>query len=129
VLAEAGFEWNDSGAVADGDGRLVAVLYEADPLDFLRRYPQTRLDESYGDQWPAPCVDLWLKFDWDAGRAELDLEGFEVLDDLDASGREGLAQRVAELSGDVNEDAHMIATGLALVLGVSPPGPSPGAPS
>jgi len=108
---------------------VVAALYEADPLDFVRRYPRSRLEESYGDQWPPPCVDLWLKFDWDAGRAELDLEGFEVLDDLHASGHEGLAQRVTELSGDVNEDARMIARALALVLGVSTPGPSSGAAS
>jgi hypothetical protein len=116
VLAEAGFEWNDSGEVAD-DGRLVSALYEADPVDFVQRYPQTRLRDGYGDQWPPPCVDLWLTFDWKAGRAELDIEGFEP--DDRARGHDTVTHRVSGLSGNADEDAQLIAAALARILGVA----------
>ncbi len=126
VLAQAGFSWNDSGEISESDGRLVAVLYEADPDDFVRRYPQTRLQSRYGDQWPPPCVDLWLKFDWDARRIELDLEGFDVRHDLHGSGIQVLAEGGTQLSGDANEDARAVAAALASVLSVTGPEPSTG---
>lgn len=116
VLAEAGFE--QSSFVITEDEQMIGVVYEADPVDFLRRYPQSGLDESYGDQWPAPCVDLWLKFYRDVRRIEVDLEGIEVLDQLRASGQDALAERVTQLSGDLDADAQVIADALARVLGM-----------
>ena len=116
VLAAAGFEWNDSGEASD-DGRLVSALYEADPVDFVRRYPQTRLQDGYGDQWPPPCVDLWLKFDWRAGAVDLDIEGFEP--DDRAPGQGTIGHRVSHLSGNADEDAQRIAAELARILGVA----------
>jgi hypothetical protein len=119
VVADVGFE--PSSFVITEDEQMIGVVYEADPVDFLRRYPQTRLDESNGDQWEAGCIDLWLKFYRDAGRIELDLEGFEVLEHLRASGNEVLAERVTQLSGDLDADVQVIADVLALVLGAGGP--------
>lgn len=122
VTARAGFTWNESGHSSRPDGRLSAVLYEADPIDFMRRYPESDLQDSYPeDEWPPPCVDLWLKFDWGHRRTEVYLEGFEVVEHLRSSGHAGLAMRATRLTDDGDEDARMIATALATVLGV--PGP------
>ncbi len=33
------------------------MLWEADPLRFAERYPDSGVVESYGPQWPAPCID------------------------------------------------------------------------
>lgn len=99
VVTDAGFEL--SSFVISEDEHMVGVVYEAEPLDFLRRCPQSRLDESYGDQWPAPCIDLWLNFYRDARRIELELEGLDVLERLQASGREVLAERVTRMSGEL----------------------------
>lgn len=124
VLASAGFGWNSATSGAEADARVVRVLYEADPVDFVHRYPRTHLPDSYGEgQWPPACVDLWLDFDRESRRVELDLEGFDVLDELRAAGRRDLAERITRLTPDADEDARVIATALAVVLGV--PGPSP----
>ncbi len=113
-----GFTWNESGHSTQADGRVSSVLYEAAPLDFVSRYPDSRLQDSYGDQWPPPCVDLWLKFDWDEKRTDLDLEGFDVDGRLQSLGHAAVAIRATRLTDDADEDARMIATALALVLGV-----------
>lgn len=116
MLSEAGFEL--SSFVITEDEQMIGVVYEADPVDFLRRYPQSGLDKSYGAQWPAPCVDLWLNFYRDARRIEVDLEGIEVLEQLQASGQDALAERVTQLSGDLDADVQVIADALARVLGL-----------
>lgn len=122
VVALAGFEWNDSGLNTDADGCVRSVLYEADPIDFVHSYPDTGLQESYpDDEWPPACVDLWLEFDRERGRTDLDLEGFEIVETLRASGRGAIASRASRLTDDPDEDARMIAAALAMVLGV--PGP------
>lgn len=122
MAARAGFTWNESGRISDAGGRLSAVLYETNPIDFLRRYPESDLQDSYPeDEWPPPCVDLWLKFDWDHRGTEVDLEGFEVVEHLRSSGHAALAMRATRLTDDADEDARMIAAALATVLGV--PGP------
>lgn len=119
----AGFAWNDSGLNVDRDGRLIAVRYEAAPLDFVTRYPECDLQESYdADEWPPPCVDLWLEFDWNEKRTALNLEGFRVTEHLAASGHGNVATRATLLTNAPQEDAHMIGSALACVLGVSGPG-------
>ena len=123
VLVHAGFEL--SSAVTTADLKIVGVVYEADPADFARRYPQTGLDEDWGDEVPNTCVDLWVKFHFDTRRTELQVEGFEVLEHLHTTGHEELAERVTRMSDDADDDARAIATALALVLDV--PGPPPSA--
>ena len=123
VVAQAGFTWNESGREVDSAGRLNAVLYEAGPLDFVTRYPESDLRESYDpDEWPPPCVDLWLEFDWNENRTDLNLEGFHVTQHLAASGHQGVATRATRLTDDPEDDARVIASALACVLGVSGPG-------
>lgn len=123
VVAQAGFRWNEHAQEVDRAGRLNAVLYEAAPLDFVTRYPESDLQESYPpDEWPPACVDLWLKFDWNENRTDFNLEGFEVTQDLAASGHEGVATRATRLTDDPEDDARAIASALAHVLGVSGPG-------
>lgn len=34
------------------DGLVQALLWEADPLRFAERYPDSRIVDSYGDEWP-----------------------------------------------------------------------------
>ena len=119
VVTDAGFEL--SSFVISEDEQMVGVVYEADPLDFLRRYRQTRLEGASGDQCAGGCIDLWLIFYRDAGRIELDLEGFEVLELLRASGHEVLAQSVTRMSGGMDADVRRIANALALVLGTQGP--------
>jgi hypothetical protein len=123
VVAQAGFAWNESGQNVDRAGRLNAVLYEAAPLDFVTRYPESDLQESYDPgEWPPPCVDLWLEFDWNEKRTTLNLEGFHVTEHLAASGLESVATRATRLTDASQDDARMIASALACVLGVSGPG-------
>jgi hypothetical protein len=123
VVAQAGFRWNEHAQEVDRAGRLNAVLYEAVPLDFVTRYPESDPQESYHpDEWPPPCVDLWLEFDWNESRTDFNLEGFEVTQDLAASGHQGVATRATRLTDDPEDDARAIASALAYVLGVSGPG-------
>ena len=58
-------------------GHVSAILWEAEPLRFAARYPDSRVEESYGDQWPAPCIDYWLYFERDPARVDLSFEGPE----------------------------------------------------
>ena len=121
VMTQAGFAWNESGLVVGRDGRVEAVLYEARPLDFMRRYPHSDLQASYGDDWPPPCVDLWLKFHHQPGRVEIDLEGLDVEDELSSAGQQGLAARATRLTDDPDQDGRMIAAALAVALQVAGP--------
>src|SRR3712207_8830332 len=37
-----------------------ALLWEAEPARFAARYPDIRIEDSYGDQWPdVSCIDYW----------------------------------------------------------------------
>ena len=71
--ADAGFDWNES---AFSDGEEPTLLWEADPVPFAARYPQLEMEESYGDQWPPPCIDFWVTVSRSDQTASLDLEGF-----------------------------------------------------
>jgi len=123
VLADAGFVWNHSALARGDDGRVRTILYEADPVVFARRYPQTDMEESYGpEQWPPPCIDLWVHLDRAAGRLEVDLEGFEDLaEELRRLNRADLVSSVSTLSDDLSHDGLQLATALAAVLGVTDP--------
>ncbi|MGH3332154.1 MAG: hypothetical protein ACRDPJ_12720 [Nocardioidaceae bacterium] len=55
----AGFTWNESGHSTKADSRVSSVLYEAAPIDFVSRYPGSRLQDSYGDQWTLKA-SMWM---------------------------------------------------------------------
>lgn len=59
-------------------GWLDSMLWEADPLQFAERYPDSGIVESYGIQWPAPCIDYWVYVDVEARLATLSIEGWIV---------------------------------------------------
>ena len=82
-------------------GVVDAMLWEADAVRFAERYPDSGIIESYGDQWPAPCIDWWVYVDAGAGRAEISTEGWSD------------ENQVIELSGHAAQDADRLAEILA----------------
>lgn len=60
------------------NGQVGDMLWEADPIRFVERYPESWIIESYGDQWSAPCVDYWIYIDVESRRATFSVEGFTV---------------------------------------------------
>ena len=80
------------------------MLWEADPVRFAARYPDSGIEESYGDQWPPPCIDYWIYLDPDARVAKVCTEGWSWPD-----------QEFA-LSGVGVEDADRLGDYLAQVL-------------
>lgn len=80
------------------------MLWEADPIRFAERYPDSEIVDSYGDQWPPPCIDYWVYIDVDARLATLSTEGWSHDD-----------QEIA-LSGKALEDADRMHEHLAPIL-------------
>jgi hypothetical protein len=106
AAAGVGFEWNASG---EGDPEAPALLWEADPLLFAARYPDSGIEHAYGDQWPAPCLDYWVYVDPVARTAHLSIEGLpDPADDL-------------PLTGDGVRDGALLASVFAEILGVPSP--------
>lgn len=87
-------------------GEVGDMLWEADPLRFVERYPDSWIVESYGSQWPAPCIDYWVYVDVEARRARLSIEGWTV------------DQEEVALSGNGVEDAQRLRAVLAGALKV-----------
>lgn len=83
------------------DEQVGDMLWEADPMRFAERYPESWIVESYGDQWPAPCIDYWIYIDVDSRRATFSIEGFDV-------DPESVA-----LTGDGSQDAERLRKVLA----------------
>jgi hypothetical protein len=109
VLASAGvwFTWNDSFAF---DAEHPALLWEAEPALFAARYPESRIEESYGDEWPGvTCIDYWIYVDPVSMTARLSVEGGSDPDEA------------LDLTGDGAEDGRRLATELARILGVAFP--------
>jgi hypothetical protein len=75
-LAPYGLEFNSMSQEEDG---VTAILFEADPESFVRAYPGLGIEDSYGDHWPPPCLDLWLKFDQHGDPIEIAFEVFDLL--------------------------------------------------
>ncbi len=82
------------------------MLWEADSLRFTERYPDSGIVESYGPQWPAPCIDYWVYVDVESRRATLSTEGWST------------ELQEIELSGTGAEDANRIGEVLAGILRV-----------
>lgn len=92
------------------DGEAVkAILWEANAIQFAERYPDSGVLESYGEAWPAPCIDYWVYLNTEAMEACLSVEGW------------GLRDEVVHLSGDGEADSLTIASAMARILRVSPP--------
>jgi hypothetical protein len=88
-----------------------ALLWEADPLRFAERYPDSGVVRSYGDQWPPPCIDYWVYVDAETGKARLSVEGWS------------LGQLPMDLTGDGARDGVALAEEFARILRVATPQP------
>jgi hypothetical protein len=88
-----------------------ALLWEAEPARFAERYPDSGIVRSYGDQWPAPCIDYWVYVDAADGQARLSVEGWS------------LGQLSMGLTGDGPRDGLALAEAFARILRVPPPLP------
>ena len=104
--ADVGFVWNGLGGF---EGDHPAMLWEADPARLAGRYPDSRVMESYGDEWPPPCVDYWIYVDPSTMTVELSVEGWD------------LSRETLGLTGDGTHDGQVLATRFAEILGVAPP--------
>lgn len=109
AAADVGFKWN--GYVAF-DAEHPALLWEAEPARFAARYPDSRIEESYGDQWPGvTCVDYWIYVDPVTMTARLSVEGWSGTDET------------VDLTGDGLVDGRRLASTFARILGVASPQP------
>jgi hypothetical protein len=100
--ADAGFSWNESGFSTANH----TMLWEADALVFAARYPDSRVEESYGDSWPPPCIDYWVHVDPSRLTARLDVEGWSG--DV----------RVLQLTGSGGTDGRLLARAFGEILRV-----------
>lgn len=106
AAADVGFEWNESVAF---DREHPALLWEADPARFAARYPDSGIEEAYGEQWPPPCIDYWVYVDPLVMTARLSAEGWSGLNDA------------VSLTGDGSRDGRVLAAKFGAVLRVVPP--------
>ncbi len=96
----------------DANGEAAALLWEAEPLLFVDRYPDSGIVEAYGqDQWPPPCIDYWIYLDAESREARFSVEGLEPDNVL------------VQLTGDGPEDGRALGQVLAQILKVPAPGP------
>jgi hypothetical protein len=82
------------------------LLWEADPVLFAERYPESGVVASYGGQWPPTCIDFWVYVDAPTRRAVLSTEG------------EGAQPPPVELTGRGGVDAARLAAVLGEILSV-----------
>ena len=82
------------------------LLWEADPVRFAERYPESGVVESYGGQWPPTCIDYWVYVDAPTRRAVLSTEGW------------GVEPPTVELTGRGALDAARLASVLGKILSV-----------
>ncbi len=107
AAADVGFRWND---YVTFDAKHPALLWEAEPALFAARYPDSRIEESYGDEWPGvTCIDYWIYVDPVTMTARLSVEGWRDPDEA------------LDLTGDGAEDGRRLASELAQILGVAFP--------
>jgi len=115
-LCDPVFESADVGFVRQtahdpGSGIITSLLWEADPVRFAERYPDSDVIESYGpDDWPPHCIDYWVYVDANARQAHISTEGWSSRDEI------------LDLSGDGVHDGLAIGSAMARILRVPPPG-------
>lgn len=91
---------------------VTALLWEADPQLFEKKYPDSGIAETYGDQWPdTHCIDFWVYIDGRRRQARTSTEGWTAGQDVDA----------LPLTGDGVEDGLAIGDVMARILRVAPP--------
>lgn len=82
------------------------MLWEADAELFAERYPDSGIVESYGDQWPAPCIDYWVYIESEKRQVRLSIEGWNF------------AYIDVPITGDATIDGRAIAAEFANILKV-----------
>ena len=83
-------------------------MWEAEPTRFAARYPDSRIEDSYGDQWPgASCIDYWIYVDPVTMTARVSVEGWNRADET------------VGLTGDGRVDGRRLASKFAHILGVA----------
>lgn len=107
AVADVGFKWNGSVAF---EAEHPTLLWEAEPARFARRYPDSRIEDSYGDQWPdVTCIDYWIYVDPVTLTARLSVEGWNGTDET------------VDLTSDGRLDGQRLASAFAHILGVESP--------
>ena len=91
-------------------GLVTALLWEADPKLVAERYADSGIVESYGCQWPPPCIDYWVYVDGQAASAQTSTEGWRPDQDV-----------ALTLTGDGRRDGIAIGTVMARILRTQPP--------
>jgi hypothetical protein len=88
-----------------------ALLWEADPVKFAARYPDSGIVESYGEkQWlEVHCIDYWVYVDHERSRCRMSVEGWN------------LPNLMIDLHGNSGLDGPAIADTFARILGVPSP--------
>jgi hypothetical protein len=91
-----------------------AILFEAEPRSFVRSFGAVDVEESYGDQWPPACLDLWVKVDPRGDVVEVSFEIWDLL--ADAAGSDPvLASRLGSLA-DPADQAAAVGEALRAIL-------------
>lgn len=107
AAADAEFQWN--GWVAF-DAEHPALLRDAEPARFAARYPDSRIEDSYGDEWPGvSCIDYWIYVDPLTMTARVSVEGWNRPDET------------VDLTGDGRVDGRRLVSEFAQILGVALP--------
>lgn len=88
------------------DGVVEDMLWEADPLSFAERYPDSGIHAAYGEQWPPPCIDYWVYVDAELRQALISTEGWSA------------KPQPVHLTGNGPSDARRIGVILAVILSV-----------
>lgn len=91
-----------------GKSPVTAFLWEADPRQFIEKYPDSDLIESYGEEnWPGvPCIDYWVYVEPEHQRLRVSVEGWS------------LDEFFVEATGHAARDGHALASVLARILQV-----------
>jgi hypothetical protein len=91
-------------------GFVMSLLWEADPIRFAARYPDSHIIESYGvEQWPAYCIDYWIYVEANTRQARLSVEGWK------------LSEQTVDLTGDGASDGITLGAIMAGILRVPKP--------
>ncbi len=94
----------------DPGPRVTALLWEAAPVLFAARYPDSGIVEAYGDQWSqVTCIDFWVYVDGELRQARTSTEGWDF------------AEQVLDLTGVGATDGQAIGDVMARILRVAPP--------
>jgi len=88
-----------------------AVLYEHDPDEFARRFPN--LADAFGTA-VAPCIDVWITLNTQTGELEKHLGDLFGLDEwLRGQGSSALADLIWDTNADIDTRMEALAEGFA----------------